>query len=335
MGVRKRKGGLNVIYYRIEPEVAGGFGERTELDAASHPPRVTRLHYQFDGWLGDDIVTNFPCYLVTDRVREAFSGLGVTGCRFADVEVTTSEQFRQLFPDTILPRFSWLLVDGVAGVDDIGMSGPPHHQAVVSQRVLACLRSFTLNQCDVWEYEGVADATRSHPLFAPAPLLDDERPDLYGHFIGSWDVEVIDHLEGGETRHRQGEWHFAWVLEGRAIQDVFIVPARAERPAPATQVLPGDRYGATIRFFDAARKQWRIVWVNAVTGTLNTFHSRRAGQTIVQDGVDESGAALRWSFLDVEQDRFRWLGQRSVDGGQTWHTVAEFLARRREESQLP
>lgn len=36
------------------------------------------------------------------------------------------------------------------------------------------------------------------------------------------------------------------------IVSVFIVPARAERPAPGTQVLPGDRYGATIRFFDAA-----------------------------------------------------------------------------------
>jgi hypothetical protein len=31
----------------IEPEVAGGLGENTLLDVRTHPPVVTRLHYEF------------------------------------------------------------------------------------------------------------------------------------------------------------------------------------------------------------------------------------------------------------------------------------------------
>jgi len=30
-------------------------------------------------------------------------------------------------------------------------------------------------------------------------------------------------------KEQRGEWHFGWVLEGRAIQDVILAPPREER----------------------------------------------------------------------------------------------------------
>ena len=57
------------MFHTLEPEVAGGFGEQTILDNSTHPPDVKWLHYVLDGWLGDDILESFPCYIVTERLR--------------------------------------------------------------------------------------------------------------------------------------------------------------------------------------------------------------------------------------------------------------------------
>ena len=49
---------------------------------------------------------------------------------------------------------------------------------------------------------------------------------LYGQFVGSWNgsLKYLD-AEGGR-RETTAEVHFGWVLEGRAIQDVWIAPSR-------------------------------------------------------------------------------------------------------------
>lgn len=36
----------------------------TIMEATVHPPRVERLHYEFEDWLGDDLVESFPSFLV-------------------------------------------------------------------------------------------------------------------------------------------------------------------------------------------------------------------------------------------------------------------------------
>jgi hypothetical protein len=51
--------------------------------------------------------------------------------------------------------------------------------------------------------------------------------DLYGWLIGSSDLDVTRFLDDGSERRRQGEWHFGWALEGRAIQDIWIVAMEA------------------------------------------------------------------------------------------------------------
>jgi hypothetical protein len=56
-----------------------------------------------------------------------------------------------------------------------------------------------------------------------------EPDDLYGWLIGVWDAEVRDFLPDGSSCEGRGEWHFARVLEGRAIQDVWIAPPLGER----------------------------------------------------------------------------------------------------------
>ena len=59
--------------------------------------------------------------------------------------------------------------------------------------------------------------------------LIQEKDNLYGQFVGEWDFEWVDNQGTTGERHVQGEWIFAWVLEGTAIQDVFICPSRKAR----------------------------------------------------------------------------------------------------------
>lgn len=56
-----------------------------------------------------------------------------------------------------------------------------------------------------------------------------EAYDYFGGLIGEWDIECNDRLDDTVPRCVKGEWIFSRVLEGTAIQDLFIVPSRLIR----------------------------------------------------------------------------------------------------------
>jgi hypothetical protein len=119
--------------------------------------------------------------------------------------------------------------------------------------------------------------------------------------------------DGG--RHQgPGEIHFGWVLEGRAVQDVWI--------------LPGVFYGTTLRVYDPTIDAWHILWSDPVRQVYTRQIGRAYGDDIVQHGKNDSGEAVRWSFTDITPDSFQWIGERSRDDGNTWQLQADFLARR-------
>ena len=137
-------------YFILQPEVAGGLGEHTVMDTTVHPPVVSRLHYEFGGWLGDDLLESFPCYIVTARLKEALVEAGVSGCTFDAVEVSKSDDFKELYPDRELPQFFWLKVHGRPGVNDCGST--PEAQLVVSELCLQTTKTFNLAHCDIEPY---------------------------------------------------------------------------------------------------------------------------------------------------------------------------------------
>ena len=150
-------------YYVIEPEVAGSWAENTVVaDRSVHPPQITKLHYEFDGWDGDAIAESFPVYLVTREAMEKILQIKPTGVSFDDVEVTTSDQFRHFYPNLKLPEFVWLKVEGQAGHDDFGIVpyrdinaiADPELCLVISQRILDILAALGITYADVREYDG-------------------------------------------------------------------------------------------------------------------------------------------------------------------------------------
>ncbi len=153
-----------------------------------------------------------------------------------------------------------------------------------------------------------------------------EPADAYGWLIGDWELEVFDHRENGSVHQCNGEVHFGWVLEGRAVQDVWIMPRLADRNAGLSK--DGNRYGTTLRVWDPTIQAWRATWINPVTGGRDELVGQRVGNDIIQIGTHQDGRPIRWNFTEVTNDSFRWTGEVLNPDGRTWTLEAEFHGRR-------
>ena len=101
---------------------------------------------------------------------------------------------------------------------------------------------------------------------------------LFGRFIGSWDLRWSGTGPDGQPATTRGELHFGWVLGGRAVQDVWIVPGRG---MPGAGDPPLAFHGSTIRFYDPAIDAWRSTWVEPINARVRRFIGRPAGDDIV------------------------------------------------------
>src|SRR5262245_2499960 len=99
---------------------------------------------------------------------------------------------------------------------------------------------------------------------ARAPEIP-EPADVYGWLCGSWDLAVLRYRGiDVSARGLSGEVHASRVLEGRAVQDVWIMPRTGDRRPDSDPSM--NMYGTTLRSWDPAIKAWRIAWTNPVTG---------------------------------------------------------------------
>ena len=147
---------------------------------------------------------------------------------------------------------------------------------------------------------------------------------LFGRFVGSWHLDWTGHDADGQPAAMTGELHFGWVLGGRAVQDIWIVPGRGQ---PGEGRPPLAFHGSTIRFYDPAIDAWRSTWIEPVNGRVRRFIGRPSGEGIVLLS-DEEDPHLRWCFTDITADSFTWRAETSRDGGATWQFDEQMLATR-------
>lgn len=172
----------------------------------------------------------------------------------------------------------------------------------------------------------------SHALLAafaadgPDPALAD-RLKLFGRFVGSWDLVVVNYASDGTSTTLEGEWHFGWALAGRAVADVWICPRRTEDGRSP------DEHGISVRFYDEAIDGWRSTWIGPRRGIVRPFIARAVDDGIVLEGMFDERTTTRWSFSDITPTHgtptsFRWRNEETVDGV-TWHLNQTFEATRR------
>jgi hypothetical protein len=153
-------------------------------------------------------------------------------------------------------------------------------------------------------------------LPADGPHPDLIGHDLYGRFIGSWDIANHQYDEKtGEWFDSRGEVHFGWILGGRAVQDLWGSPERG--------------FGTTVRSYDAGIDAWRIEWLAPTWASYCSLIGRAEGDRIVQTGTQADGRPIRWCFNDITPDSFLWRGEISDDDGTTWRLEQEMHVTRR------
>lgn len=167
-------------------------------------------------------------------------------------------------------------------------------------------------------------------LHADGPAADRAvKLGLYGQFVGDWQTDIITHAPDGARHDGHGEIHFGWVLQGRAIQDVWMIPRLHDRRQDAP-IMPvsGNWYGTTLRVYDPHLDAWRIFWIDPATNVTCQQIGKAVGPDIVQEGTMQSGSRSRWSFTKITARSFHWLGEASTDYGASWRLLVEVLARR-------
>ena len=148
----------------LNPEVPGGLGPNTELilpnpDHKLTYPLIKNLEYVFEGWMGDELVTSHPVFLVPDVLGEALLKSGLSGFRLDGLIYRKSEQFEDMRPETVIPNFVRLVPSGSV----LTNKGCCHYWSgedvcltqigdlVISLEAYKVIKNYKINYCDVEE----------------------------------------------------------------------------------------------------------------------------------------------------------------------------------------
>ena len=121
---------------------------------------------------------------------------------------------------------------------------------------------------------------------------------LYSWIVGRWDMDVTTILEDGTTHRGRGEIHAGWVLQGLAIQDVWMIPRLRDRQ-PGIEPLPGagNWYGTTLRIYDPEARRL----ANPVERSRDQFlHATDRPSARPRHRPDRSGSEGRFDALGLQ-----------------------------------
>lgn len=135
------------------------------------------------------------------------------------------------------------------------------------------------------------------------------------------DVEYADFLKDGTTLHRTGKFMAGWIMDGRAVQDLWIVDPWGKHKEREVYT--------DVDYFDAKSRAWHAIFVDPQDGSVDRFTASEVeNNCLVLETKDLGSGETRWSFNDIRPDSFVWRDEGSSDGGKTWKLRSEYHMRR-------
>lgn len=93
-------------YYKLEPEVAGEIGKKSKLiHEEGRVKEVVSLEYEFHGWLGDELLTATPCFIITRKLKNDIIKNNLTGFQMEKIKISFSQEYLELGGSIFLPKF--------------------------------------------------------------------------------------------------------------------------------------------------------------------------------------------------------------------------------------
>lgn len=156
---------------------------------------------------------------------------------------------------------------------------------------------------------------------SPHPALG-EHAQVLGRIVGTWDVEYTDFAKDGTASHRTGEFIVGWIMDGQAVQDLWIVNPSGTRKEREVYT--------DLHWFDAKSRTWHATFVDPEHGSVAKFTGGPVGDDrYVLETSDLGSKQTRWSFNEIRADSFVWRDEASNDGGKTWKLQSEYQMKRR------
>jgi len=143
-----------------------------------------------------------------------------------------------------------------------------------------------------------------------------EEYDYFEQLLGEWNFKWHDNIGTEFESVADGKWIFSRVLEGRAVQDIFITSKKNSK----TGYLERE-YGTTIRVYNPLKKNWDIFY--GTSGEAIQLVAEKEDDQIVITYITPIGFQMKWIFFDIQQDTFSWKNIQSTDKGKTWVIKAQ------------
>lgn len=145
----------------------------------------------------------------------------------------------------------------------------------------------------------------------------EQNPDMEGKLnifeplIGAWDLKWTGYDRNGNTQTEIGEWFFFWALEGRMLQDLWIIPSMQNR---GKEGYPKGEYGTTLRYYDKKQEKWKASWFGPLHNSFVSFTINRTDEEIILESEPNAEMQRRWIFSQIQPDSFHWRGEKLRDG---------------------
>ena len=160
-------------------------------------------------------------------------------------------------------------------------------------------------------------------LIAAGPRPEIAELALFAPLIGEWALVVENIGADGSVQVTDAEWHFGWALDGRAVVDVWLSPARDTRLRAGAD----GEWGMTVRFFDPRIGAFRSTWHGPARGWVIPFRGAATADGLVLDALRDD-VRVRWVFSALTAEGFDWRAEESAPGESELRVRQRFRARR-------
>ncbi len=152
-----------MLLYFLDPEVSGGHGEKTvygtDEDVANEgiSGKVKFLHYEFEGWLGDDLLESTPAFLVSSKLENELKKSQFNDYKTEKCLITMSDVFIELYPNKEIPSFIRFIPLGTVEIEGEYFNNWSGHdfclsskgELVLTEKALEFLNEFSIDHCDI------------------------------------------------------------------------------------------------------------------------------------------------------------------------------------------
>ena len=119
--------------------------------------------------------------------------------------------------------------------------------------------------------------------------------DWYAPLIGDWNFEYSEPY----GRKLKGEWIFRRVLEGMAIEDIFICPSRDTKDINPQ---PDGEYGVAVRMYNKEKRCYDMTYI--CSKYTNRLEVKKENDKIVCTVLDNR--SNKWIFNAINKNDFHW-----------------------------